>query len=84
MLEEYERQFFDVQNMSIGRGAVRYVTSNIQAAYDAGWMDEPFEGFKDKSWKKNPPTAERNNELRDLAREIDLKYKGFTVIDPNG
>lgn len=84
MLEDYERQFFDVQGMNIGRGAVRYITANVQAAYDAGWIGEPFKGFEDKSWKDLPPSPERNKELRDTAQAIDAKYAEFTVIDPNG
>ena len=84
MLEEYERQFFDVQNMNIGRGAVRYVTSNVQAAFDAGWIVEPFKGFADGSYKDGKPTPELNKQLKDMAQEIDNKYASFVVIDPNG
>lgn len=84
MLEEYEKQFFDVQGMTVGRGAVRYVTANVQAAFDAGWIVEPFKGFADGSWKEQPPSPELNKKLKDMAKVIDAKYAEFVVIDPNG
>ena len=84
MLEEYERQYFDVQNIRPGHGAVRYYVANIQAAFDAKWIGEPFAGFANKSWKKESATPERHDELKELAIEIDKKYSELTVLDPNG
>ena len=84
MLEEYERQLFEVQNKRISGGAVRFLVANIQAGFDAGWIEEPFDGFKDSSWKKKPPSAEQTKLLTDMVAEIDAKYTSFVVIDPNG
>jgi len=84
MLEEYERQYFDVQNIRPGHGAVRYFVSNVQAAFDAKWIGEPFTGFADKSWKKEPASPELYESIKEMANAIDAKYSELTVIDPNG
>ena len=84
MLENYERQYFDVQNIRPGTGAVRYYVANVQAAFDAKWIAEPFPGFADKSWKKEPANAKRQAQLREIGEAIDKKYSEITVIDPNG
>ena len=84
MLEEYEKQLFEVQEKRIGGGAVRFLVANIQAAFDADWIKEPFDGFKDGSWKDRPPSAKQTELMKEMVVVIDAKYESFVVIDPNG
>ena len=71
MLEEFERQYFDVLDVPAMRGVHRNASGNIQAAADAGWFVESVNGLGPQ-------------ERLALSNEVDEKYKSFTVIDPNG
>ena len=70
MLEEFEREYFDVLDVPAMRGVHRNASGNIKAAVDAGWVDAP----------NGLGPLERIQ----LSNDIDEKYKEFTVIDPNG
>ena len=84
LLEEYETQLFDVNDVR-GGGAHRYVNANVQAAWDAGWLvNEPVEGFDNGKWKETKPSPERYKYFSDIVKAVDKKYRDFTVIDPNG
>ena len=84
MLEKYEEELFDVQHKRISGGAVRFLVANVQAAFDAGWIQEPFNDFADDSWKDRPPSAKQTEQLKDIVVAVDAKYEEFTVISPSG
>ena len=84
MLEEYEKQLFEVNRLRRAGGAVRFLVANVQSAFDAGWIKEPLPGFKDGTWKDKPPSSKQTTKLKDMVVEIDAKYSSFVTIDPNG
>lgn len=71
MLEEYEVQYFDELDVPGMRGVHRNASGNIKSAVNAGWLAEPDDKMT-------------SLERMQLSKDIDEKYRGFTVIDPNG
>ena len=71
MLEEYEKQYFDVVDVPGQKGAHRYASGNIASAEKAGWLAESVNGLGPL-------------DRLQLSRSIDEKYNEFTRIDPNG
>ena len=71
MLEEYEKQYFDVLDVPSIQGVHRMVSGNINSAEKAGWFTESLNGLS--------PI-----ERQELSKDIDLAYKGFLLIDPSG
>ena len=71
MLEDYEEQYFDTLDVPSMRGVHRNATGNIESAVAAGWIADP--GDKRTSLERIQ-----------LSKDIDEKYREFTVIDPNG
>ena len=70
MLEEYERCYFDELDVPAMRGVHRNATANIEAAVGGGWIATP-NGLSPL-------------ERIELSKDIDAKYKEYTVIDPSG
>lgn len=71
MLEDFEKQYFDIINVPSKKGVHRNASGNIAAAEAAGWFADPVGDLS---------ALERI----ELSREIDAKYQEFTFIDPNG
>jgi hypothetical protein len=80
MLMDYEDRLF----AKSPRGAVNKLAHDINAAVDAGWIDEPFEGFTSGEWLQETPDPAKIHRLRDIDLAIDAKYAEFVTIDPNG
>ena len=71
MLEEFERQYFEVQKVPDLRGVHRNATGNIKSAEAAGWFTESLNGLKPQ-------------ERLTLSNDIDKMYSSYVTIDPNG
>ena len=71
MLEEFERQYFDVVKVPDVRGVHRNATGNISSADAAGWFAGSLNGLEPQ-------------ERLELSNEIDALYSSFVTIDPNG
>ena len=71
MLEEFERQYFDIIKVPDKKGVHRNASGNIAAAEKAKWFADPVGDL----------TA---LERIQLSKDIDAKYQEFTFIDPNG
>jgi len=72
MLEQYERQYFDILKVPDARGVHRNASGNIKAAIAAKWIAE------------DAADGLGALERLELSRSIDDTYRSFTVIDPNG
>ena len=84
MLEEYEKQYFDVVRVPSLRGANRQPDGAVKAAIAAGWIGEPFDGYTDGAWRNEVVDADKVRAIRKAAEAVDERYRELLFIDPNG